>query len=70
MTKKLFLVPLALGALTVIASGQATDDLFPPNAKAGQCYARVFVPAAYETRSETALRHAGYKKTSSYPSPV
>lgn len=30
-------------------------DLFPPNAEAGQCYARVLFPAKYETVSERVL---------------
>ncbi|MGK0170578.1 MAG: hypothetical protein ACI9W2_002304 [Gammaproteobacteria bacterium] len=34
---------------------QANDPLLPPNAKVGECYARVFVPASYETRTEQVL---------------
>lgn len=31
------------------------DDLFPPNAKAGECYARVFIPPTYRTETERVL---------------
>ncbi|MEO0975292.1 MAG: hypothetical protein AAFX85_19565, partial [Pseudomonadota bacterium] len=31
------------------------DALFPPNPKAGECYARVLIPASYTTESETVL---------------
>ncbi len=30
----------------------AGDDLFPPNAKPGECYARIFVPGQYRTVTE------------------
>lgn len=41
--------------------GMAADtSLFPPNPKAGECYARVLIPASYETDSEQVLvREAG-----------
>ncbi len=32
--------------------------LLPPNAKAGECYARVFVPPVYKTTTETVLKNA------------
>ncbi|PIE70698.1 MAG: hypothetical protein CSA22_06775 [Deltaproteobacteria bacterium] len=32
--------------------------LFPPNAKPGECYARVFVPPVYKTVTETVLKKA------------
>ena len=31
-------------------------DLFPPNAKAGECYARLFVPPTYSTNTEQVLK--------------
>jgi hypothetical protein len=31
-------------------------DLFPPNAKTGECYTRVFVPPTYRTETERVLR--------------
>jgi hypothetical protein len=44
-------------AFTGLALAQEGDELFPPNAKPGECYARVFVPPAYKTVSEQALKH-------------
>lgn len=32
------------------------EELFPPNAKPGECYARVFVPPTYRTVTETVLK--------------
>ena len=58
---------LGMTAFTVAGLAQATNDLFPPNAKPGQCYARVFVPASYETRTETMLRHDSYHKLQIVP---
>lgn len=34
----------------------ASSSLFPPNPKAGECYARVLIPAKYQTTSETVLK--------------
>tara|TARA_R110000787_G_scaffold171228_2_gene283875 strand:+ start:2822 stop:4018 length:1197 start_codon:yes stop_codon:yes gene_type:complete len=34
------------------APAGGNSDLFPPNAKAGECYARVIIPATYETKTE------------------
>jgi len=48
----------ALGAGTVFAQ---TVEL-PPNAKAGECYARVLVPAQYAERSEKVLVSPASKK--------
>jgi len=37
-----------------------TNSLYPPNAKAGECYARVLIPAKYELQTEKVLsREAG-----------
>ncbi len=49
----LFLPAMAQTADTnkSISTG-ASDELFPPNAKPGECYARVFVPATYRTDTE------------------
>ena len=33
----------------------ATSTLYPPNAKPGECYARVLIPAKYTTKSEKVL---------------
>jgi len=34
-----------------------TTDLFPPNAKPGECYARIFIPSKYTYETETVLVH-------------
>ena len=43
------------GVATVGAQTDATADL-PPNAKPGECYARVLIPAVYERTTETVLK--------------
>jgi len=46
------------GTSTVAVAGN--DDLFPPNPKPGECYARVLIPAKYEVSTEKLLkREAG-----------
>ena len=40
----------------------AGDDLFPPNAKLGECYARVFVPHKMQTVTETVLAKEASQK--------
>ncbi|MCH9650299.1 MAG: peptidoglycan-binding protein [Deltaproteobacteria bacterium] len=49
----------ALVGLGGLAPAQAQDamggELFPPNAKPGECYARVFVPPVYETDTKEVL---------------
>ncbi len=37
------------------SSVKGADELFPPNAKPGECYARVLIPATYETTTEKVL---------------
>lgn len=70
MIPRFAIVPRPLGALTLSlalatastgAFAQAqpavfNDDLFPPNARPGECYARVWVPEIYETRTDKVLR--------------
>ena len=46
---------LLLGLLLPISSLQAEISLTPPNAKAGECYAKVIIPAKYKTVSERVL---------------
>lgn len=68
------LLTLMLGGCATIQNGHhhstastqpghsAQNDLFPPNARPGECYARVIIPAAYKTESEKVLvREAGSK---------
>lgn len=37
-----------------------SDDLLPPNAKSGQCFARVYTPPKYKTESETVMKAEAY----------
>ena len=37
------------------AASSGSGDLFPPNAKVGECYARVIIPAEYKTSTETVV---------------
>ncbi len=46
---------LLLGLLLPISSIQAEISLTPPNAKAGECYAKVIIPAKYKTVEEKVL---------------
>lgn len=38
-----------------VAGADPTNELFPPNAKPGHCYARMLIPAKYKTTQETVL---------------
>ena len=42
----------------VSTSQAAGSDLLPPNAKTGECYARVLIPAEYKTESSEVLKKA------------
>lgn len=42
------------------ASSAANNDLLPPNAKAGQCFARVYTPPTYKKESERVLKAEAY----------
>ncbi len=42
------------------SSGSTGGDLLPPNAKPGQCFARVQVPPKFKTVTETVMRSDGY----------
>ena len=45
-----------------------SGDLLPPNAKPGECYARVLTPATYNTETKEVLkREAGYRIEVSHP---
>lgn len=49
------------GAITS-ASTSAESELLPPNAKPGECYARVLVPATYKSESKDVLqKQASYR---------
>ena len=52
---KLKYSPLLLGLLLPITYATAEVSLIPPNAKAGECYAKVVIPAKYKTVDERVL---------------
>jgi len=59
MSATLLVSSFALGATTV---ANAADAPYPTNARPGECYARVDVPARYETRTERRIvQEKGYK---------
>lgn len=43
------------------------EELLPPGAKAGECYARVFVPATYKTVTETVLKSEASERVEVMP---
>ncbi len=54
---------------TVVAAAPTGlgGDLFPPNAKPGECYTRVLVPANYETKTEQVLKRAASARVEVIP---
>ena len=58
---------LVLGLLLPIAYVNAEVSLTPPNAKAGECYAKVVVPAKYKTVEERVLVQEASNKISIIP---
>lgn len=53
----------------VTAAGHPVDNdpLLPPNARAGECYARVFVPPQYQTETKQVLLHEAGEKVETIP---
>ncbi len=53
----------------VTAAGHpvARDPLLPPNARAGECYARVFVPPEYNTETKQVLLHEAGENVETTP---
>jgi hypothetical protein len=45
----------------------ASGDLFPPNPKAGECYARVLIPATFQTTQETMLKREASERIQVIP---
>ncbi len=45
----------------------AASSLFPPNPKAGECYARVLIPAKYQTTTETVLKREASERIEIIP---
>jgi hypothetical protein len=61
--KHFLLLAVAATAFAVPAkAAEPSDELFPPNAKPGECYTRVFVPPVYRTETETVLKRAEYQR--------
>jgi len=58
---------LVLGLLLPITYATAEVSLTPPNAKAGECYAKVVVPAKYKTVEERVLVQEASNKISIVP---
>jgi len=55
-------------AAAAAAAGIPSTELLPPNAKAGECYARVFIPPTFRTDSERVLlREATSRITTTTP---
>ena len=58
---------LVLGLLLPITHINAEVSLTPPNAKAGECYAKVVIPAKYKTIEERVLVQEASNKISIVP---
>jgi len=58
---------LILGLLLPISYSHAEASLVPPNAKAGECYAKVVIPAKYKTVEEKVLVQEASEKISIIP---
>ncbi len=58
-----------LSVTPVSAQSAAAGDkeLFPPNAKPGECYARVFVPPTYKTETARVLRREASERLETTP---
>ena len=58
----------AQSSSAAVASNVALDeDLLPPNAVPGECYARVWIDAEYETVSESVLVNAVSSRLETIP---
>ncbi len=53
--------------VTQNTNAAATGDLLPPNAKSGECYARVWVPEQFKTVSEQVLATDAYERIATIP---
>jgi hypothetical protein len=58
----------SLFSVSPVGAQKAGDqELFPPNAKPGECYARVFVPPAYKAETARVLRREASERIESSP---
>jgi Putative peptidoglycan binding domain len=60
---------LAVSAIGFASYAAAQDQtpLFPPNAEPGHCYARLFVPATYSTKTEQVVKQEAAEKIEVIP---
>jgi len=59
---------VALGTSMFAATASAQDaSLYPPNAKPGECYAKVLVPAGYKTVTERVVKREASEKIEVVP---
>jgi hypothetical protein len=61
----LCLVPVTMAQME--PSSMNDSELFPPNAKPGECYARVFVAPTYRTDTEQVLKRAESERIETLP---
>ncbi len=55
-------------SVSSVSAQRANDpELFPPNAKPGECYARVFVPPTYKTETARVLRREASERIETSP---
>ena len=76
-TSKCLIFVFMIAGLGVMATGtifaqqdaaqSAESDLFPPNAKPGECYARVFILPKYKTYTETAVMREASERVEIIP---
>ena len=69
----LFIFAIVIGSFILPTASQQTDKssagdaLYPPNAKPGECYARVKVPEKYETYTEEVVKQQASEKIEVVP---
>jgi hypothetical protein len=67
----LWVVSFTVGSLLSLSPSRAQNagdqELFPPNAKPGECYARVFVPPTYKTETTRVLRREASERVETSP---
>ena len=61
------ILALGLSAPPALAQSQEEIPLLPPNAKPGECYARVLVPEQYQTTTQRVLKREGGEQVEVVP---
>jgi hypothetical protein len=59
--QRTFWTTLLCLAFVLTSSAQSREEPFPPNAKPGACYARVFLPAVYRDVDENIVERAAFE---------